>query len=76
MRKLTVTVMAAAVILLVNSMGWSAHAATIAPMSAIPNAAKNFSPVQQAACQGWGRWCGPGFVRTCGPYRCWCRPCY
>lgn len=36
---------------------------------------QNFTPVEKAACQGWGRWCSPGFVRTCGPYRCWCRPC-
>lgn len=35
----------------------------------------NFTPIEKAACQGWGRWCGPGYVRACGPYRCWCRPC-
>jgi hypothetical protein len=73
MRKLFVT---AAMILLVNSVGWTANAATTAPASAIPSAARNFSPIHQAACQGWGRWCGPGYVRACGPYRCWCRPCY
>jgi hypothetical protein len=38
---------------------------------------QNATPVvQQAACRGYGPYCGPGFVRTCGPYRCWCRPCY
>ncbi len=73
MRKLILT---AAAIFLVNSMGWSANAATTAPVSAIPGAARNFSPVHEAACRGYGRWCGPGFVRACGPYRCWCRPCW
>jgi hypothetical protein len=73
MRKLVVS---AAVILLVISMGWTANAATTAPVSAIPNASRNYSPVHEAACRGWGRWCGPGYVRACGPYRCWCRPCW
>jgi hypothetical protein len=45
MRKLILT---AAAILLVNSMGWSANAATTAPVSAIPGAARNFSPVHEA----------------------------
>ncbi len=35
----------------------------------------NLSLKRDAACQGPGRWCGPGFVRACGPFRCWCRPC-
>jgi Spy/CpxP family protein refolding chaperone len=75
MRKRTLIIAAAAVFLLVNSIGFSAHAATTAPASAIPNSARNFTPIHQAACQGWGRWCPPGYVRACGPYRCWCRPC-
>jgi hypothetical protein len=74
MRKLTVTVTAAAAILLVSSMGWTANAAT-ATVNAIPGAARNFSPIHETACRGFGRWCGPGFTRVCGPYRCWCRPC-
>lgn len=36
---------------------------------------QNYTPIETAACQGWGRWCPPGYVRACGPYRCWCRPC-
>ena len=36
---------------------------------------KNATPVEQAACRGWGPYCPPGFTRVCGPYRCWCRPC-
>jgi len=75
MRKLSVTVMAAAAILLVNSMGCAANAATNTE-NAIPNTARNFSPIHETACRGWGRWCGPGYVRACGPFRCWCRPCW
>ena len=41
MRKL---ILAAAAILLVSSMSWTANAATTAPVSAIPNAARNYSP--------------------------------
>jgi hypothetical protein len=73
MRKLSITVVAAAAILALNSM--AANAVT-ASGNTLPNAAKNFSPIHDAACRGWGRWCGPGYVRACGPYRCWCRPCW
>ena len=75
MRKLAFTVVAAATILLVNSIGWSANAASLSG-AAIPGAARNFSPIKETACRGYGRWCGPGYVRACGPYRCWCRPCW
>ena len=75
MRKLAFTVLAAAAILLVNPIGWSANAAT-STGAAIPGAARNFSPIKETACRGYGRWCGPGYVRACGPYRCWCRPCW
>ena len=74
MRKLAFTVLAAAAILLINSIGWSASATTLTG-AAIPDAARNFSPIKETACRGYGRWCGPGYVRACGPYRCWCRPC-
>ena len=37
--------------------------------------AQPYSAVQEAACRGWGRWCPPGFIRRCGPYRCRCVPC-
>jgi hypothetical protein len=72
MRKLSIAVVAAAAMLALNC---SANAVT-ASGNALPNAAKNFSPIQETACRGYGRWCGPGFVRACGPYRCWCRPCW
>ena len=37
---------------------------------------QSFTPIHRAACQGPGPYCGPGYVRQCGPWRCWCRPCY
>jgi hypothetical protein len=42
----------------------------------IGSAAPNFTPIQPAACQGWGPFCRPGFTRVCGRWRCWCRPCF
>ena len=51
MRKLAVTVMAAATILLVGSLASKADPAS-STGTAIPKAAKNFSPIQEAACQG------------------------
>jgi hypothetical protein len=59
MRKLSITVAAAAAILALNSIGCSANAVT-ASGNTLPNAAKNFSPIHETACRGWGRWCGPG----------------
>jgi hypothetical protein len=38
---------------------------------------QNATPlVRPAACRGWGPYCPPGTVHRCGPYRCWCAPCY
>lgn len=74
MRKLIFMAFAVAAILLVN-FGSTASAAT-STGAAIPSSARNFSPVKEAACRGFGRWCGPGFTRACNPYHCWCRPCF
>jgi len=38
--------------------------------------AHNATIVHKAACFRWGRWCPPGRRRVCGPYRCWCAPCW
>jgi hypothetical protein len=38
---------------------------------------QNATPlVRDAACRGFGPYCPPGTTRRCGPYRCWCAPCY
>ncbi|MEK4035481.1 hypothetical protein WOC76_06160 [Methylocystis sp. IM3] len=70
MRKLFVAVAAAACL-----VPLAASARPIDGAASLYSQARNFTPIEEAACQGWGRWCPPGYVRACGPYRCWCRPC-
>jgi hypothetical protein len=73
MRKLTKTLAMAALVL--GSMALTANAQTQGAGSI--HALTNATPiVKQAACRGFGRYCPPGRVRRCGPYRCWCAPCY
>jgi len=76
MKRLPLTVAAAA--LLLGSMALSASAQTQSSGAASMQALKNATPVvTQAACNGhWGPYCPPGTVRACGPWRCWCRPCW
>jgi hypothetical protein len=75
MRKLALTVSAA--LLVLGSMALSANAQTQSAGAASVHALQNATPViTKAACGGFGPYCGPGRTRVCGPYRCWCRPCY
>ena len=74
MRKLAMTLAAAAAVLVTINMSANAQASAGAGIHAL---VQNATPiVKQAACRGWGPYCGPGYIRACGPYRCWCRPCY
>jgi hypothetical protein len=72
MRKLTITLAAAALVL-----GSMALTASAQPQSAssVHAQAQNVTPIHKAACFGVGRWCPPGRHHVCGPYRCWCAPC-
>jgi hypothetical protein len=72
MRKLS-TILVATTLMVSGSVGAQAWQGSNG--HAIGTAAQNFSSIKPAACQGWGPYCRPGFVRQCGPYRCWCRPC-
>jgi len=75
MRKLTMTLTTAA--LMLGTMAIAANAQTQAPGAAGLHAQiQNATPIKQAACRGWGPYCRPGWTRRCGPYRCWCAPCY
>jgi hypothetical protein len=75
MRKLTMTLTAAA--LMLGTMAIAANAQTQAPGAAgLNHQVQNATLFKQAACRGFGRWCPPGFIRRCGPYRCWCAPCW
>jgi hypothetical protein len=75
MRKLSVAFTAAAAILLVGSLAWTADAQTSRGATNIPVQSQIFTPIQRAACGGPGRYCPAGFIRRCGPHRCWCAPC-
>jgi len=75
MRKLMVSVALMAVVIGAGLFAWQAEATTPAGAANLSATAKNYSPVKEIACRGWGRHCPPGFIWTCGPARCWCRPC-
>ena len=75
MRKITMTLTAAALILGTMAVGASAQTQSSGAAS-VHAQIKNATPIHEAACRGFGPYCGPGFVRRCGPYRCWCAPCY
>ena len=75
MRKLVIAMTSAVFVL--GSMVITAQAQTQAQGAAGLHAqAQNATPIQKAACGGWGPYCPPGTIRRCGPYRCWCAPCY
>ena len=76
MRKLIVTLTATTAIFMSGLLVIEADAQTLRGAANLAAAARNYTPVEGAACRGWGRWCGPGYVRACGPFRCWCRPCW
>jgi hypothetical protein len=77
MRKLGIILGVSALMMFAGAFAWQAEAATLQGAGSISSAAKNFTPIQRAACDGrWGPFCPPGRVRVCGPYRCWCRPCW
>jgi hypothetical protein len=74
MRKVTLTL--AIALLFAGSAVLTADAQTSRGANNIAGAAQNFTPIEPAACRGWGPYCRPGFVRVCGRFRCWCRPCW
>ncbi len=77
MRKLAVTFAAAAAILLVGTPAWKADAETWRGAGNVSSAAQNFTPIEPAACRGWGGQCRPGWHLRCGPLgRCRCVPCW
>ena len=77
MRKLTMTLAAAALVL--GAMILQANAQTQQRSAACINALKNATPiVKQAACNGTTGYCGcgPGWVSACAPRCCRCVPCW
>jgi hypothetical protein len=77
MQKFALTIATATALLVAGTCGWQAQAQSLHPgATKIPTAAATLVPTKDVACRGWGRYCRPGFVRACGPHRCWCRPCH
>jgi hypothetical protein len=75
MRKLMVTLTAAAFVL--GGMAIAANAQNQNNgASSLHAQIQNATPIQKAACGGWGPYCPPGTVRRCGPWRCWCARCW
>ena len=71
MRKFAIALGIMAAVLFAG-VAWKADATTWRSGTLnIPSAAKNYSPVENTACYGWGRHCPPGFHWFCGPRRCW-----
>ena len=73
MRKLIVTLAATMVVAAVPL--WQAQTASWRDPG-VAATTKNFTPIEKAACRGWGPFCPPGRTRVCGPVRCWCAPCW
>ena len=78
MRKLMVILTVTAAILFAGAFTWKAEAATWLEKAGLRAAAQSYTPIEKAACWGWGPHCGPGWTWTCGPYgrRCWCARCW
>ncbi len=69
MQKITMTLTAAALAL-------GMMAITVATGAAgLHDQFRNATPIDKAACGGFGPHCPPGTTRVCGPNHCWCRPC-
>src|SRR5262245_61243021 len=68
MSKLVVALGVSAAVLLAGGGAWKADATTWRPGTLnLPGVTKNYSPIEKAACYGWGRHCPPGFTWRCGP---------
>jgi hypothetical protein len=74
MKKLALTLVSAAFVLGATAVAANAQA-QYAGAAGFHAQIKNATPIEQAACRGFGPYCPPGFTRVCGAYRCWCRPC-
>jgi hypothetical protein len=75
MRRLAIGLATIAALLMAGTFAWHADATPWRSGSVnLPGVAKNYSPIQKAACGGWGRFCPPGYVWRCRPF-CRCVPC-
>jgi hypothetical protein len=76
MRKLAIALGAAAVLLVSGGLTSKAQTMTLGSPERFVPGARNFRPIEKAACRGWGPHCGPGHHWVCGPHgHCWCARC-
>lgn len=75
MRKIAITLAAAAAVLLAGAYGFHADATVGSGTLGLPIAAKNFSPVDRVSCRTKGPLCPLGYTRVCRPFKCWCARC-
>lgn len=76
MRKLAIALGVTAAVLFAGGIAWKADATTWRTGTwNLPAAAKDYSPIENVACYGWGPYCPPGYTRRCGPRRCLCVRC-
>jgi hypothetical protein len=76
MRKIAFALAAAAFVIGGGLYAWKAEAMTGTAASNFATTAKNYSPiVKQTGCKR-AAFCPPGFVWTCRPFKCKCRPCW
>jgi hypothetical protein len=68
MRTLVITLALAAAMLCPGSATWQVQAAGMAGAAQLSTAVKAASPIQPAACRGWGSRCPPGYFWN--GYRC------
>jgi hypothetical protein len=76
MRRMAIMLAAAMALTVGAAPTWQAQAQIERGPASLADTAKNFTPVEKAACgPHWGRFCGPWHHRVCGRWHCWCAPC-
>lgn len=75
MRQITMTLAATVLVLATTAVAANAQTQNLGA-ARLHAQVQNATPIQQAACRGFGPYCPPGTTRVCGRWRCWCRPCY
>ncbi|HLL27441.1 MAG TPA: hypothetical protein VKT73_07295 [Xanthobacteraceae bacterium] len=77
MRKMMMFVSFPAVVLAAGLFAMSADAQTWKRgVAGVDAATQNFTPVEKAACYGWGPRCPPGRTWVCRYGNCWCARCW
>jgi hypothetical protein len=75
MRTLVITLSMTAAVLFGGLLTWNADAQTWRRAVGLKAASQNYTPIEKAACYGWGRNCPPGRTWVCRYGNCWCRWC-